>query len=135
APYKLGHQRRQRAVPEAAGDLDRRRTRLDRVPDAAARSRVHAAHLGISAAEEKAERLHAGHVLCVAADGAGGRDSAAVHLPYDQCGNAAALRVGLSALGLRPTEHDLGLAVSVRESKAQYSRWHGGTAVQVAASQ
>ena len=40
---QLGHQRARRALPEAAGDLDRRRARLDAVPDAAARSRVHAA--------------------------------------------------------------------------------------------
>src|SRR5262249_34991450 len=43
--------------------------------------------------------------------------------------------LGLSALGLRPAEHDLGLAVPVRKGKAQYSRRYGGTAVQVAAAQ
>ena len=35
---QLGHQRARRALPEAAGDLDRGRARLGAVPDAAARS-------------------------------------------------------------------------------------------------
>ena len=73
---QLGHQRARRALPQAAGDLDRGRARLDAVPDAAARPRIHAAHIGISAAEEEAERLHARHVLRVAADGTGRRHGA-----------------------------------------------------------
>ena len=43
--------------------------RLDSVPDAAARSRIHAAAVGMPAAEKEAVRLHARHVLLVAADG------------------------------------------------------------------
>ena len=42
-PDQLGHQRHGRALPEAAGDLDRIRPRLGAVPDAAARPRIHAA--------------------------------------------------------------------------------------------
>ncbi len=46
---QLGHQRARRALSQTAGDLDRGRARLGAVPDAAARSRVHAAHVRISA--------------------------------------------------------------------------------------
>ncbi len=58
-----------RALPEAAGDLDRVRARLGAVPDAAARPRIHAALVGMPDAEEEAERVHARHVLFDAADG------------------------------------------------------------------
>src|SRR5712691_7078100 len=58
-----------------------------------------------------------------------------MHLPHDQCGDAAALCVGLSALGFRPAEHDLGSAVPVREGEAQHPGRHGGAPVQAAAAQ
>ena len=44
--HQLGHQRDRRALPQAAGDLDRGRPRLDPVPDAAARPRIHDAAVG-----------------------------------------------------------------------------------------
>ena len=47
ALHQLGHQRHGRALPEAAGDLDRGRPRLGAVPDAAARPRIHAAAVGM----------------------------------------------------------------------------------------
>ncbi len=58
--------------PEAAGGLDRVRPRLDSVPDAEARPRVHAAAVGSAAAQEEAVGLYARHVLLVAADGNSG---------------------------------------------------------------
>ena len=70
--HQLGDQRHGRALPQAAGDLDRGRARLDPVPDAAARPRIHDAPVGGAAAQEEAERLHARHVLLVAADGDSG---------------------------------------------------------------
>ena len=69
---QLGHQRPRRALPQAAGDLDRIRPRLGAVPDAAARPRIHAAAVGMPAAEKEAVGLHARHVLFVAADGDSG---------------------------------------------------------------
>ena len=69
ALHQLGHQRHGRALPQAAGDLDRVRPRLGAVPDAAARPRIHDAAVGSAAAEEEAVGLHARHVLLVAADG------------------------------------------------------------------
>ena len=72
ALHQLGHQRHGRALPEAAGDLDRVRPRLGAVPDAAARPRIHAASVGGAAAQEEAVGLHARHVLLVAADGDSG---------------------------------------------------------------
>ena len=70
--HQLGHQRHGRALSQAAGDLDRGRPGLDAVPDAAPRPRIHDAAVGSAAAQEEAERLHARHVLLVAADGDSG---------------------------------------------------------------
>ena len=44
---QLGHQRHAGALPEAEDGLDRERARLDSVPDAAPRQRVHDAHVGL----------------------------------------------------------------------------------------
>ena len=43
------------------------------------------------------------------------------HVPHDQGGDAAPLFVRLSALGLRPAEHDLRPAVPERDREAQHS--------------
>ena len=75
-PVELGHQRHGRALPEAAGGVDRIRPRLGAVPDAEARPRIHAAAVGSAAAEEEAVGLHARHVLLVAADGDSGHGRA-----------------------------------------------------------
>jgi uncharacterized protein len=85
--------------------------------------------------EEEAVGLHARHVLLLAADGDSGPPGAGVHLPHDQRGDAAALLLGLSALGLRPAEHDLRPAVPVGEGQAQHPRRHRGAPVQAAAAQ
>ena len=85
--------------------------------------------------EEEAVRLHARHVLFVAADGDPGHGSAGMHLPHDQCGDAVALLVGLSALGLRPAIDHLRPAVPVGEGQAQHPRRHRRQAVQAAAAQ
>ncbi len=69
ALHQLGDQRPGRALPEAAGGLDRVRPGLDPVPDAEARPRIHAAPVRGAAAQEEAVRLHARHVLLDAADG------------------------------------------------------------------
>ncbi len=121
--------------PKLQRDLDRRWARLDPVPDAAARPRVHAAPVGISAVEEEAVRLHARHVLRVAADGDRGQAGARMHLPHDQCGNAAPLRLRLSALGFRPAVVDLGPAVPLGEGQAQHPRRQRRAPVQAAAAQ
>ena len=91
--------------------------------------------VGISAAEEEAVRLHARHVLRLAADGARGHERARMHLPHDQCRDAADVRLGLSALGLRPAVDGLGPAVPLREGQAQHPRRHRGAPVQAAAAQ
>src|SRR5262245_42651108 len=135
APDQLGHQRHGRALPQAAGDLDRVGPRLGSVPDAAARPRIHDAPVGGTAAQEEAVRLHARHVLLLAADGDSGPPGAGVHLPHDQRGDAAALLLRLPALGLRPAEHDLRPAVPVGKGQAQHPRRHRGAPVQAAAAQ
>ncbi len=133
--HQLGHQRHGRALPQAAGDLDRVRARLGAVPDAAARPRIHDAPVGGAAPQEEAVGLHARHVLFLAADGDPGPPGAGMHLPHDQCGDAAALFLGLSALGFRSARHDLRPAVPLGEGQAQHSRRHRGAPVQAAAAQ
>ena len=91
------------------------RPRLGAVPDAEARPRIHAAPVGSAAAQEEAVGLHARHVLLVAADGDPGHGGAGVHVPHDQRGDAAPVLLGLSALGLRPAEHDLAICRSCRK--------------------
>ena len=85
--------------------------------------------------EEEAVGLHARHVLLVAADGDSGHGRAGVHVPHDQRGNAAPVLLGLSALGLRPAEHDLRPAVPDGKGQAQHPRRHRGAPVQAAAAQ
>ena len=85
--------------------------------------------------EEEALRLHARHVLRVAADGDRGHAGAGMHLPHDQCGDAAALRLRLSALGFRPAVVDLGPAVPLGKGQAQHPRRQCRAAVQAAAAQ
>ena len=60
-----------RALPQAQGGVDRERARLGPVRHAAARQRVHDAHVRGAGAQAQAERLHARHVLHDAADGDG----------------------------------------------------------------
>ncbi len=111
------------------------RSRLGTVPDAKARPRIHAAAVGGAALEEEAVRLYARHVLFVAADGDPGLRRAGMHLPHDECRDAASVLVRLSALGFRPAVDDLGPAVPVGEGQAQHPRRHRGAAVQAAAAQ
>ena len=99
------------------------RARLDTVPDAAARPRIHAAAVRMPAPEEKAVRLHARYVLLVAADGDSGLRCDGDHVPHDQRGNAAALFFRLSALGLRLAVDNLGFAVPFGKGQAQYPGW------------
>ena len=87
------------------------------------------------AAEEEAVGLYARHVLLVAADGDSGLRRDGVHVPHDECGDAIALRLRLSALGLRPAVDDLRPAVPVGEGQAQHPRRHRGAPVQAAAAQ
>src|SRR5262249_39318600 len=124
-----------RTLPQAAGDLDRGRARMGPIPDAAPRPRIHAAQLRISAVEEETERLHARHVLRLAADGGRQSARARVHVRDDQRGNPAALRLGLSALGLRSAQPNLGPAVPVGEGQAQHPRRQRGPLVQAASAQ
>ena len=132
--HQLGDQRARRALPQAAGDLDRGRPGLDPVPDAAPRQRIHDAAVGGADAQEEAERVHARDVLLVAADRAGEHEGAAMHLRDDGCREPAALRLRLSALGLRPAVDDLGHSVPVGEGQAQHPRRHRGAPVQAAAA-
>jgi predicted TIM-barrel fold metal-dependent hydrolase len=103
--------------------------------DAAARPRIHAAALRVPAPQEEAVGLYARHVLLVAADGDPGHGRVGVHVPHDQCGNAAPLLFGLSALGLRPALDHLRSPVRVGERQAQYPGRHRGAPVQAAAAQ
>ena len=85
--------------------------------------------------KKKPSRLYARHVLLVAADGDPGLRRDGVHLPHDECRDAAPVLLRLSALGLRPAVDDLRSAVPVGEGQAQYPRRHRGAAVQAAAAQ
>jgi len=58
-----------------------------------------------------------------------------VHVRNDQRGNPAPLRVGLSPLGLRSAQPNLGPAVSVGEGQAQHPRRQRGPLVQAASAQ
>ena len=99
-------QRHPRALPQAQDHVGRVGPHLGLLPDAAARPLLHDAHLGLPAAQAQADRIHAGDVLLVAADGGAGRSfGAGGDLQDDQGGDAAGVVVGLSALGLRPAEH------------------------------
>ena len=81
------------------------RPHLGLLPDAAARPLLHDAHVGLSAAQAQAERIHAGDVLLVAADGGAGRSvGPGGDLQDDQGRDATGVVVRLSALGLRPAE-------------------------------
>src|SRR5262249_22424222 len=93
------------------------------------------AQLRVSALEEETERLHARHVLRLAA--AGGRQyaRARVHVRNDQRRNPATLRLGLSPLGLRSAQPNLGSAVPLGEGQAQHPRRQRGPLVQAAAAQ
>ena len=53
--HQLGGERHGRALPQAAGDLDRVGPRLGAVPDAAARPRIHDAAVRVPAAQEEAD--------------------------------------------------------------------------------
>ena len=110
-------------------------TRVGAVPDAAARPRIHAAHLRVPDAQEAAERVHARHVLLDAADGGAGHGGAAVHVPHDQRGNAADVLLRLPALGLRPADRDLRPAVHLGEGEAQHPGRHRGAPVRAPAAQ
>ena len=124
-----------RALPQIAGDLDGIRARLDSVPDAAARPRIHAAAVGGATAEKEAVGLYARNVLFIAADGDSGLRRDADDLPHDQCGDPASLLVRLSALGFRSAVHHLGPAVPVGEGQAQHPRRHRRAALQARAAQ
>jgi hypothetical protein len=58
---------------------------VDSVPDAAARSRIHAAAVGGAASEKEAVGLYARDVLLIAADGDPGSRRDADDVPHDQC--------------------------------------------------
>ena len=119
---ELAGERHAGALPQAQDDLDRVRPRLDPVPDAAARQRVHDAHVGRAAAQAQAERLHARDVFHLAADGDGGQPQGARgHLRDDQRADAAALFVRLSALGHGPAGDDLRPAVHRHAGQAATS--------------
>ena len=109
---QLDHQRHAGAFPQAEDGLDRERTGLDSVPDAAARQRIHDAHVGLRPAQAQAQRIYARDVLHVAADGDGGQSrGAGADVQDDQCRNAASVFIGLSALGHGSAQHDLRSAV------------------------
>ena len=91
--------------------------------DAAARSFLHDAHVGLPVAEAKAERIHARDVLLVAADGEARRQlDPRSDLQDDQGRHAAAVVVRLSALGFRHARRDLRPAVPQRDGQAQHPR-------------
>ena len=99
-----------RAVPRSQGHLDRKRARMGAVSDAAPRQRVHDAQLRGAVAQAPAERLHARHVLHLAAARDGRHGAAQGDVPRRQRRNAAALRVGLARTGTSTSPsiiHDL----------------------------
>ena len=107
------------------------RADLGLLPDAAARPLLHDAHLGLPAAQAQAERVHAGDVLLVAADGGAGRSlGPGGDLQDDQGRDPAGVVVGLPALGLRPAELHLRPAVPEGAGQAQHPRRQRRAAVQ-----
>ena len=108
--------------------------RLGAVPDAAARQRIHDAHVRCAAAQAQAQRLHARDVLHLAADGDGGQqEGAGGHVRDDQRAVAASLLVRLSALGHGPAVDDLRPAVHRHAGQAQHPRRQRAEAVQAGA--
>src|SRR5580704_196038 len=87
------------------------------------------------APQEEAERVHARDVLFLAAYGGSGPQGAGADLPHDERGDPVALRLRLSALGLRPAVNDLRPALCLRARQAQYSRRHRGALVPAQAAQ
>src|SRR5258706_9667994 len=87
------------------------------------------------AAPEKAQRIHARHVLFLPAYGDPGSQGVGTDVPHGGRGKPPALRLRLSALGLRPAVDDLRPAVRLREGQAQYPWRHRGTLVQAKAAQ
>ena len=86
---ELDHERPAGALPEAQGDVDRKRAGLDTVPDAAARLRIHDALVGSAAAQAQAERIHAGDVLFEPAAGALQHGPHRSDVQGDEGGNAS----------------------------------------------
>jgi hypothetical protein len=128
---QLGHQRHAGAFSEAEDGVDRKRAGVDSVPDAAARQRVHDAHLGLRFAQAQAKRLHARNVFHLAADGNGRQPQGArTDFRDDQRRDAAALFVGLSTLGHGPAVDDLRSTVPQRTGQTQHSRRQRPEAIQ-----
>ncbi len=75
--------------------------RLDPVPHAAARFRVHDAHVGGAAPQAQALGIYEGILLFVAAARASASQARRGHVRGDQRRDPASLRVGLAALGFR----------------------------------
>src|SRR5438046_325521 len=103
---QLGAQRPARALSGPQGDLDRERTCLGSFCHAAARFRIHDAHVGVPAAQAQAERVHPGDVLHQPAARAQQYEAYASDLRGDRGRHATALRIGLAALGFRRAELD-----------------------------
>ena len=107
-PDQLALQRPAGTLPQAEGVLDRKRARMDSVPDAAPRQRVHDAQLGGAVAEAETVRLHARDVLFNSADGDGAQPRGArIDLQDDQRRDPTDVCLRLPALGHGFAEHDL----------------------------
>ena len=107
------------------------RHRLGAVRDAAARRPVPDAPVGGAAPQAAAVRIHARSLLVHdAADGGEQPQGAGVHLRHDQGGHAAAVRVGLAALRLRPAERDHRPAVHLGADQAEHPRAERGADIQ-----
>ena len=103
--------------------MDRKRADLGLRADAAARSFLLDAHVGLPVAEKKAERIYARDVLLVAADGEAGRQlDPRSDFQDDQGRHATLVVVRLSALGFRHARRDLRPAVPQRDGQAQHPR-------------
>ena len=119
---QLDRERHAGAFPAAQDDLDR--SGLAWVPFLMQRldNEYMMRTSDCAAAQAEAERLHARHVLHLAADGDGRQPQGArADLRDDQCGDAVALFVRLSALGHGPAEHDLRPAVPERRAPSATS--------------
>ena len=109
APDQLGAERAARALPQAQGDLDRKRARLAAIHDPATRQRVPDALVGVPGPEEAPRRVHHRHVLHVAADGNSARHEPAgidvqVHQGRDaSCSTRRTIRTGTSICRRRST--------------------------------
>src|SRR5437660_1204883 len=130
SPDQLGDQRPARALSDAQAGVGRERTRLGALHHAAARPRVHDARVRGTHAQAAAERVHPRDVFHLSAPREEQHEAARVDLRRHEGRDAAAVRLRLAALGLRPAQLDHDHSVPERAGQAQHIGAERGARVQ-----